>query len=429
MGVFNWGGLASGAAGALLASTPAAASDMPQAARISDAILAALLESSGVPGMAASIWQDGRIVWIGSAGLRDMGAGLPVTKDTRFRFASVSKLFAATAAAKLREQGKLDVDAPVSSHIPYLPQGWPIITTAQLAAHTAGIPHYQDMDENRGMRHFNSVREAVALVAGRPLISTPGAAYSYSSWGYVLLSAVVEAQAGKPYLDVVAQDLAPGLAIGPDATGTADHQASKAYEFVDHIAREAPAHDFSYTWGGGGLAGTAPALAAFGGRVVSGSLVSGATLEWMAKPASLTNGTTVSERDYTVGFGWRRSTDVRGRRILHHAGSAIGARSALVLYPEQTTAIGLLSNAGWTSAIDTSAQALAAPFLPQPRKGAKPCPVEVTSHHAWDDKEDAVAKRGTARFAIVNGVCIGRISVPARLAARLQGFHSGLRHI
>ena len=423
MSVFNWGGLASGAFGALLASTPATASDTAQAARISDAILAALVESSGVPGMGASIWQDGRIVWIGSAGLRDVDGGLPVTKDTRFRFASVSKLFAATAAARLREQGKLDVDAPISSLIPYLRQGWPTVTTAQLAAHTAGIPHYQSLDESRGTRHFNSVRDAVALVAGRPLLAAPGAAYSYSSWGYVLLSAVVEAQAGKPFLNIVAQDIAPGLAIGPDATGSAAQQASKAYEFVDHLAREAPAHDFSYTWAGGGLGGTAPALAAFGGRVLSGGLVSAATLQWIEKPARLTDGTAAGERDYTVGFGWRRSTDVQGRRILHHAGAAIGARSAVLLYPDQSMVVGLLSNASWTSAIELSARTLAAPFLPQQHgKSARACPVKVASHQVWENNEGAARKGGTARFAVVNGVCIGRIPVPASLAARFGGF-------
>lgn len=409
-------------AGIMLASTPALASADPLPARTADAILAALVESSGMPGMGAAIWQDGEIVWTGSAGLRDVGAGLPVTPDTRFRFASVSKLFTATAAAWLREHGKLNVDAPISSVLPDLSPQWPAITSAQLAAHTAGVPHYQPIDDSRGTRHFDTVRDATALVVGRPMLAAPGAAYNYSSWGYVLLSAVVEARAGKPFLDFLAQDIAPDLAIGPDTTGSADTRASRAYEFVDHIAREAPAHDFSYTWGGGGLGGTAPALARFGGRVIDGGVVSPATREWMQTPARLTDGTPVMERDSTVGFGWRRGIDPAGRRMLHHAGTAVGARSALLLYPEKVTSVALLSNASWTSAIEQSAQMLSAAFLPPPAgRDARPCPVQAVSHQAWED-DAAAPKTGPARFALVNGVCTGRIPMPAALAGRLAGF-------
>lgn len=407
----------------LLASAPVSASADPLPARIADAILAALVESSGVPGMGAAISQYGEMVWIGSAGLRDVEAGLPVMPDTRFRFASVSKLFTVTAAARLREQGKLDADAPISLTLPYLSPHWPPITTAQLAAHTAGVPHYQPIDDRRGAKHFDTVEDAALQVVGRRLLTPPGAAYSYSSWGYVLLSAVVEARAGKPFLEVLAHEITPDLAIGPDATGSNDVQASKAYDFVDHRALEASAHDFSYTWGGGGLGGTAPALARFGGRVLDGGVVSPATLEWMQTPARLNDGALVSERDYTVGFGWRRSTDSAGRRVLHHAGSAIGARSALLLYPEQSTAVALLANAGWTSAIEQSVQMLAAPFLrPAPGMEAKPCPVQTTSVQVWEDGNSSHAATGPAQFARLNGVCTGSIPVPARLAARLADF-------
>lgn len=414
---------------ALLLGTPAwAASRLPQA-RIADAILAALVESSGVPGMGASIWQNGKIVWTGSAGLRDVEARLPVTRETRFRFASVSKLFTVVAAAKLREQGKLDAEAPISSMLPYLPPAWRTITSAQLAAHTAGVPHYQAMDEERGKQHFTTVRAAAAQVVLRPLLAAPGTAYSYSSWGYVLLSAVVEAQAGKPFLDVLANDIAPSLALGPDTTGLSLHQASRAYEFAAHTAVEAPAHDFSYTWGGGGLGGTAPALATFGGRLLGGRPVSRSTLEWMQTPARLADGTLVRDQDYTVGFGWRRSTDLGGRRILHHAGSAIGARSALLLYPEQATAVALLSNASWTSAIEQSAQMLAAPFFPQPSgKTGTACPVRATSHRTWEKDETTAPISRPVQFSVIEGVCTGRIPMPPELAARLAGFPQASAH-
>src|SRR5262245_28755712 len=96
-----------------LALPAAARSDNPvgaptAASRVSDRILAALVEANGVPGMGAAVVRDGTTVWTGSAGYRDVEKGLRVDKDTRFRLASVSKVVTATAAAKLKEQGALD---------------------------------------------------------------------------------------------------------------------------------------------------------------------------------------------------------------------------------------------------------------------------------------------------------------------------------
>lgn len=401
----------------LLARAAAAAPAPPE--RVADAILAALVESNGVPGMGAALWQDGRLRWRGSAGFSDLAQRRPVSGDTQFRLASVSKLFAVTAAAQLREQGRLDVHGPISSILPWVPPGWPPISTAQLAAHTAGIPHYQDIDAGLGSRHYNSVREAAGLVTGRALLTPPGTAYSYSSWGYVLLSAVVEAAAGTAYLDVLARKVTKGLAIGPDATSPDNPAAATPYEFVDHVIRPAKPHDYSYTWGGGGLFGTAPAVAQFGGRLLDGSLVSPATLAWLTTPALLADGTPVREREYTIGFGWRHHRDQDGRPLLHHAGNAIGARSALVLYPQERAAISLLSNASWVASIEQTAQMLAAPFLPPPATPAMPCPLAATTQQAWYG--DA-ASQGAVRFAMIDGICVGELPIPPNLAARFDNY-------
>ncbi|MDQ3040033.1 MAG: beta-lactamase family protein, partial [Pseudomonadota bacterium] len=162
------------------------------ASRVSNLILSALVGTNGVPGMGASVWRNGDVAWTGSAGYRDLDLKRPVDANTIFRLASVSKLFAATAAAKLREQGSLNVEAPVRSIVGYLPDRWPAITSAQLAAHTSGIPHYQTADANRGGHRFATVREAVGVFQDRDLLFTPNKSYHYSSYGYTLLTAVVE---------------------------------------------------------------------------------------------------------------------------------------------------------------------------------------------------------------------------------------------
>lgn len=403
---------------------PAAAADArDRGAVVADRLLAALVEANGVPGMGAAVVHEGRVVWNGSAGMRDVDAGLPVDRDTAFRLASVSKLVTATAAAKLRDSRRLDVDAPVQSLLPWLEAPWAALTPRQLAAHTSGLPHYQDIDGDRGGTRYASVRDAVRVFEHRALLAEPGTAYRYSSWGYTLLSAVVEAKAGQPFLDFLARDVVPGLAIGADGTAPGGALLSKTYAFADSRAVPAPAHDFSYTWGGGGLVATPEAIALFGSRVMNGEVVSRRTFEWMLEPARLRDGTVVAERTYQVGFGWRVGEDADGEPIAHHAGVAEGARSALVLWPRRRLAASVLSNAQWVASIEQTAALLVAPFRARadaPVASRHACPVRTLRYEA---RFGDAPLRGAARFDDHDGLCTGRIELAdSALRTWLNGF-------
>lgn len=401
------------------AATPAARTVPADA--VADRMLAALQRASGVPGLGAAVVHDERVVWTGSAGLRDVERGVPVDDRTVFRLASVSKLVTVTAAATLAETGRLDVDAPVQSMLPWLDAPWAPLTSRQLAAHLSGLPHYEAVDEDRGQRHLATTRDAVMLFANRPLGTPPGTAYRYSSWGYTLLSAVVEARAGQPFLDYVAEAVTPGLQIGRDRTDEGVAEVSHAYGFTDGVPARLPRHDFSYTWGGGGLAATPEAIARFGARVLAGKVVKPETFAWMLAPMPMADGTLAGERGFDVGFGWRTGRDARGRRIAHHAGTALGARSALVLWPDTGTSASLLSNASWVSSIEQATMVLASVFEPT-AAGTTPraCPLGTTGYAVTFDGQVA---RGEARFAVRDGVCEGQLTLPAGpLRTWLNGF-------
>jgi len=418
--------IASGILATLLvlpATSRAADPDRSSASRVSDRMLTALVQANGVPGMGAAVVRDGTTLWTGSAGYRDVARHLRVDKDTMFRLASVSKVVTAMAAAKLKEQGLLDVDAPIQPTLPWLHADWEPITARQLAAHTSGMPHYQDVDKDRGQVHYTSVRDAVGIFQDRKLLAAPGTAYSYSSWGYTLLSAVVEARGGTPFLNYLSRNVTPGLAIGADATDGNDIRASKAYAFVDGVAKPAPHHDFSYTWAGGGLGATPEAIAQFGARVMAGKIVSPATFEWMLTPTHLADGSLAAERDSSVGFGWRVAQDADGARIAHHAGVTDGARSALVLWPERKLSASVLSNALWVASIEQTATLLAAPFQADADKPSLPeraCPVEANTYQAeFEGKPFA----GRIRFAAEDGICVGTMSLSSGpLRDWLNGF-------
>ena len=404
---------------AIAAPGAAAPNEDEGASRISQRILEALIEANGVHGMAASVWRDGAVVWTAGVGYRDAEERLPVEDDTIFRLGSVSKIFAFAAAAKLREQGRLDVDRPIQDSLDYLNPAWPAITARQLAAHTAGIPHYQTVDEGRGGRRFGSIREAVGVFNDRDLLSSPGAAYRYSSYGYTLLSALVEESAGQPYLDYLALEIVPGLTIIPDATDQGNPAASKAYDYDGGALGPSAPHDLSYSWGGAGLGATAGDLARFGGRLLSGDVVSNASFEWMMEPMRLTDGTAVSDKEYSVGFGIRTQRDVDGERVAHHAGAVIGGRSVLLLYPERKLAVSILSNAPWISSIEQTAMTLSAPFRAgQAGAVARACPL-IASRYEGTFGDAPVS--GNATFALQDGVCSGRITVDKPMADWFDG--------
>ncbi|TNJ34807.1 serine hydrolase domain-containing protein [Arenimonas terrae] len=406
-------------------TTAPARVDQATAARQADRLLAELVTHNSVPGMGAAVWQDGRIVWRGSAGFRDLAARRPVDADTVFRLASVSKLITVAAAAQLADAGKLDLDAPVATLWDGVNPEWAPFTLRQLAAHTAGLPHYQAQDADRGRIAYPRATDAVAIFRERPLLSAPGRAYSYSSWGYTLISAVVEARSGQSFLDYVARHVTPGLRIGPDATHGGDADASKAYALDgDGRAVEAPRHDYSYTWGGGGFGATASALAEFGGRMQRGQVVSAERFADMLVPARLDDGSEVRSDDYTVGFGWRTLTDLEGRLRAQHAGVTLGARSSLVTWPQlpsaEQTAATLLSNMEWVSSIDQSAAMLAAPFQAAPAGLVSgPCPTAATRFRGTLRDDDAT---GAAHFTEEDGSCIGTLQPEGALKAYFDQF-------
>ncbi len=398
---------------------PPAPPAAPPAALVAQTLLDEMREASGVPGLGAAVVLQGKLVWQGSSGLRDLEKRQPMDADTRFRLASVSKLFTATALARLAQDGLIDPLAPLSAQadLPaWLPEGWGAITPAQLAAHTAGVPHYELRDAGRGRLAFDTAQHAAQThLAGRTLLAEPGKHYRYSSWGYTLLSAVVEARSGLGFVGYLSRHVAPGLAITPDVSDSrSDDRSSRSYQLTPAGARVAEPHDYSYSWGGAGLAATPGALALWGGRVMQGELLSERWRQWMWSPQQLADGQTVRERGDAVGIGWRLGQDLQGLPLRHHAGASVGARSALLLWPTLGLSVGLLSNASWTTAIERNAELLSAPFRPPPTDlVASPCPAGA---HTLAFSHEGLTHGVPAHFSDEAGLCRASLELPDALA-------------
>lgn len=153
-----------------------------------------------VPGLSIAVGVEGRMVWSEGFGFRDLATKAPVTPDTRFRIGSVSKSLTSAGLVLLTERGQLDLDAPVQKYVSDFPDKGAPITTRLLAGHLAGIRHYRGKEMLLN-RPFPTTQDALGIFANEPLEAPPGTKFVYSTYGWTLISAVMEsASRGFPAL-------------------------------------------------------------------------------------------------------------------------------------------------------------------------------------------------------------------------------------
>ncbi|HEU4630203.1 MAG TPA: serine hydrolase domain-containing protein [Gemmatimonadaceae bacterium] len=326
------------------------------------AVLRALMEQHGIPGLSVAVIVDGDVVWSEGFGFADLEGRVPVTPLTRFRIGSISKPVTAEAMGLLVEQGKLDLDVPVQTYVPDYPrQRWPI-TTREVAGHQAGIRHYANEGEMLSSRHYGSVREELGIFEHDTLLFEPGTRYSYSSYGFNLLSAVVEGAAGEPFLGYLRRHVFEPLGLRSIVAGHVDSIIPWRARFYergrDGRVTNAPYVDLSNKWAGGGFVSSSEDIARFGWSHVAGGLLKPETVALLTTPQTLRSG---ERTEY--GLGWFSGTDSAGRHWYGHTGSSTGGRAVLVVYPEQRVVVAALANLGQAPMSTQLAARLAGPFV------------------------------------------------------------------
>jgi len=320
-----------------------------QAVAQSRRIIADTMAKQNIPGLSIAVAVNGKIIWSEGFGFADLENQVRVTPATRFRIASVSKPLTAAAMARLYEQGKLDLDAPVQRYVPNFPRKEQEITTRQLVGHLSGIRHYRrDPDESKDefynrKEYYKSVAESLKVFQDDSLESQPGAKYGYSSFGYTLLSAVIEGASGQDFLIYMQEQVFKPLNMNsssadenrkiiPNRTRFYSLDANKQWVNASYIDR-------SYSWAGGGFLSTSEDLVRFG----SAHLKSGFLKEETRKQI-FTSQRTNDGIETGVGFGWRINKDKEGRLYYFHPGENVGGRSYLLVYPDKKVVVAMLHN-------------------------------------------------------------------------------------
>ncbi|MGB9606210.1 MAG: serine hydrolase domain-containing protein, partial [Bryobacteraceae bacterium] len=255
---------------------------------------------------------------------------------------SISKPITAVAVMRLAELGKLDLDAPVQRYVPCFPQKpWPI-TARLLLGHLSGIRHYRGPEELLSTRHYTDLIGPLQIFAADPLEFEPGTRFHYTTYGYNLLGAMVEAACGMPFMDCLRKlvlEPAGAERIQPDDVHRIIPNRARGYRRTPAGAIENCAlADTSNKIPGGGMVATAEDLVRFSLALLEGRLLKKQTIEQM-----FTSQRTRDGRPTGYGLGWYIA-ERGGRKWVEHSGSQPGAATHLLMLPDRGLVVAVLTN-------------------------------------------------------------------------------------
>jgi len=337
-----------------------AASDSYEAARVNADRQAKEWIARGTPGLSLAVAVDGKIVYSEGFGFADLEERVPVWPTTKFRIGSVSKPLTAIALAQLVEAGKLDLDAPVQSYVRSFPDKGAVITTRMLAGHLGGIRHYQG-DEFKIQQHYANVLDGLKIFENDPLVSPPGTKFNYSSYGYNLLSAVVESASGENFLAYMQKHVFDAMGLvhtTADQNAQIVEQRSRFYEKEkDGTLENAPYVDNSYKWAGGGFLSTSEDLVRFGSILLQPGFLKAESLKLL-----FTSQKTKSGQVTGYGVGWGIAKSASGKLVYAHSGGSVGGTSQLIVYPETHVVVALITNLSGNEWKEEEVEAVAEKF-------------------------------------------------------------------
>ena len=388
-----------------------------------DRMVGEFMTRTHVPGAAWGIVIDGELAHIGVAGYRELQGKSPVTRDSVFRIASMTKSFTAMAILKLRDDGKLSLDAPVERYVPelkslkYPTADSPKITVRDLLSHAEGFPE----DNPWGDQQLAVTEEEFTrmLQKGIPFSNAPGVAYEYSNYGFAILGRVVTNVSGVPYRRYIADSILRPLGMNSttlEPSSVPKDRIAHGYRWEDEQWKEEPPLPDGAFGAMGGMLTSVADLSKYVGTFLSAwpprdgpetGPVRRASLRemqqiWRARPATAGRSNTgVSLNAGGYGFGLRVSQNCAFNHIVAHSGGLPGFGSLMQWLPEYgvgVVAFGNVTYTGWGGVVNSAFEAMAKTGGLQPRV-QQPSDALIEMRDAvsgliikWDDRQaDSIA--------------------------------------
>jgi CubicO group peptidase (beta-lactamase class C family) len=292
-----------------------------------------------LPSISAAAFRGGEVVWDDAVGLADVDRRTDATTDTQYAVASITKTFTAASMLQLRDAGRLDLEDPLSRHIPEAVHGTP--TLRRLLSHASGLQREPPGEVWETLR-FPDEQELLTSLEEAEQVLPPSAAWHYSNLAYALLGHVVSRVSGTPFQDYVRERLLSPLGLERTTWGPGDGAALPYFvePYSDAVQRE-PVLEVGGKGGESGLYSTVGDLARWGSFLADPD-------ESVLAPASVAEMhdlQIMAEPDWTLGWGlgielWRRGERVYGG----HTGGFPGFLSIMLYSRRDKTGAVLLTN-------------------------------------------------------------------------------------
>jgi serine beta-lactamase-like protein LACTB len=316
-------------------------------------LVRARLTEQNLPGISVAVGvgdSDARsvqeIAWAEGFGWANLETRVPVTPGMRFRIGHASKALTSAAVGLLLEKKRLRLDDEIQAYVPAFPRKqWPV-TLRQLMGHTAGVRHYRDTEwGDKPSEHCERASEGLRLFEKAPLLFEPETQYRYSTYGWVLVSAAVEAVADEPFFMFMRTQVFSPLGMSDTTSDSVTEPIpNRVTSYYRYLERERTTNvDYSCFAGAGAFLSTPSDLVRFGMALTHGKFLQPATVSMLQTRQQLTSG---EETDY--GLGWMLDTvELAGERtrLVSHASRTIeGASTSFLTFPDRGLVVAVMAN-------------------------------------------------------------------------------------
>jgi len=296
------------------------------------------------PGASVLVAIGGEILFLKGYGIADLTASTPITPETNFRLASVSKQFTAMAIMILAEEGKVSYENRLTDLFPGFPDYGTSITVRRLLNHTSGLKDYEDLipKDQTEQVHDQDVLELMREAPGTDF--SPGSKYSYSNSGYAVLAMIVEKASGMRFAEFLKRRIFEPLGMNATvayekgvsevphrAFGYKEKEDGEGFDDADQSVTSA-------VLGDGGIYCSVLDYRKWDQALYTERLVPAARLAEAFTPGVLSD-----DRPTTYGFGWMIG-ETEGRRLLSHTGSTSGFNTCVRRIPDLRMLVVVLCN-------------------------------------------------------------------------------------
>lgn len=354
------------AAAALVLMPAAAPAQAPSRAVLVarlDSIAEAAVRNGRVVGLSVAVVRGTDTLLLKGYGKADVEHNVPTPPNAVYEIGSVTKQFTAAALLTLRDEGKVDLDADLSTYLPDYPTQGRRITVRRLLDHTSAIKGITEIPAFGDLSRRALPRDsALALMARQPFEFEPGEAQVYNNSAYILAGLIIEKVSGQSYEDYIEQRLfAPlGMTRSRYCSNTEVVEGrAHGYAVQGTVIRRAGYVDHRWPYAAGSLCSTAGDMVRWLQALHGGEYLSARSYTEMTTPATLADGTPTR-----YGLGLSLANDPRGARMIGHGGAIDGFLAQANWYPDQRLAIVVLMNNTGGMSPPALSNALAAQLVP-----------------------------------------------------------------